>query len=166
MPRLVTAERKPLALVAAMTPSRVIGRAGKLPWHLPEDLAHFRRVTKGHAVIMGRLTYDSVGTPLKGRRNIVVSRDRALRIEGSEVAPSLDAAIALARETDPEPQILGGAQIYAEALPLATKLVLTYLDDEHEGDAFFPAFDATDWVEEERRRGERCTFVTLRRSAR
>ena len=155
--------RKPLALVAAMTPSRVIGKGGKLPWHLPEDLAHFRRVTHGHAVIMGRLTYESVGVPLKGRRTIVVSRDRALWIEGCEVAPSLDAAIARARETDPEPQILGGAQIYAEALPLATRLVLTYLDDEHEGDAFFPAFDANDWVEAERRRGERCTFVTLRR---
>ena len=85
---------QPLALVAAMTPGRVIGRDNGLPWHVPEDMQHFRRVTRGHAVIMGRRTYDSMGTPLKKRRNIVVSRDRALRIEGCDVAPDLASAIA------------------------------------------------------------------------
>lgn len=162
---MAAAARQPLAMVAVMTPGRVLGKGGTLPWHVPEDLEHFRRVTTGHAVIMGRVTFDSVGKPLPKRRNIVVSRDAALRLPGCEVAPTLERAIALARETDPEPQIIGGAQIYAAALPLATKLVLSYLDGEYEGDAYFPAFDASEWVEVERRRGKRdpVTFVTLRR---
>ena len=160
--------REPLAMVAVMTPKRVLGKNGQLPWQMPEDLDHFRRVTTGHAVIMGRVTYDSVGKPLPKRRNIVVSRNPNLRLAGSEVVPTLARAIALARETDPEPRIIGGAQIYAEALPFATKLVLTYLDDEYEGDAYFPAFDPAEWIEVERRRGARdpLTFVTLQRRTR
>jgi len=163
----VAEEREPLAMVAVMTPSRVLGKNGKLPWHVPEDLEHFRRVTTGHAVIMGRVTYDSVGKPLPKRRNIVVSRHPALRLPGCEVAPSLDRAIALARESDTEPRVIGGAQIYAAALPLATRLFLSYLDDEYPGDAYFPEIDPSEWTEEERRRGERdrVTFVTLRRKA-
>jgi dihydrofolate reductase len=158
--------RKPLALVAAMTPSRVIGRGGGIPWHLPEDMKHFRRVTKGHAVIMGRATYDSIGQPLPGRRTIVVSRKPGLAIGGCEVVDSLGRALELARERDEEPCVLGGAQIYAAALPLATRLVLTYLDDEHEGDTFFPEIDPDEWVEQERRRGTGVTFVTLTRKSR
>ena len=157
--------RAPLTMIAVMTPNRVLGKAGKLPWQMPEDLAHFKRATTGHAVIMGRVTYDSVGTPLPKRRNIIISRDPALQRPGAEVAPTLERAIALARQTDPDPFIIGGAQIYAEALPLATRMILTYLDHEYEGDAFFPAFDAGEWIEEDRRRGDRdpVTFVTLRR---
>jgi dihydrofolate reductase len=134
---------------------------------MPEDLEHFRRVTTGHAVISGRVTYDSVGKPLPKRRNIIVSRDPALQRPGAEVAPDLKTAIALARETDPEPCIIGGAQIYAEALPLATRMILTYLDDEYEGDAYFPDFDDSEWIEEDRRRGQRdpLTFVWLRRKS-
>jgi dihydrofolate reductase len=155
--------RKPLALIAALTPSRVIGQRGssRLLWHYPEDMKRFRAVTRGHAVIMGRATWDSIGKPLPGRRNIVVSRDPALQIEGCEVASSLEQAIDLARERDPEPCVLGGAQIYTAAMPLATKLVLTWLDAEHEGDAYFPAIDEREWEETERVRGEGLTFVTL-----
>jgi dihydrofolate reductase len=155
--------RPPLAMVAAMTPSRVIGKDGAIPWRHAEDMKHFRRVTRGHAVIMGRATYDSIGKPLKDRRNIVVSRNPALRIEGCDVTGSLQRALQLAREHDPEPCVIGGAQLYAEALPLATRLVLTYLDDEHAGDAYFPEIDPGDWIENERRRGEGVTWVTLLR---
>jgi dihydrofolate reductase len=157
--------RAPLSLVAAMTRARVIGKAGshRLLWHYPEDMKRFRSVTKGHAVIMGRATWDTIGKPLPGRRNIVISRDPALRIEGCEVVTSLERAIALAREHDPEPCILGGAQIYAAALPLATRLILTYVEQEHEGDAYFPEFDEREWIEQERTATNGLTFVTLAR---
>ena len=155
------AARAPLSMVAAMTPRRVIGKNGAIPWHHAEDMKHFRRVTRGHAVIMGRATFDSIGKPLPGRRTIVVSRNPALRLEGCEVVPSLARALELARERDPEPCILGGGQLYAEALPLATRLVLTYLDQEHEGDVYFPQIDPGEWQETERRQTEGAAFVTL-----
>ena len=156
-------KREPLMMIAAMTPSRVIGKDNALPWRYPEDQKHFQRETRGHAVIMGRATFESLPAPLKNRRNIVVSRNPALRIEGAEVVDSLERAIALAREHDPEPVIAGGAQLYALALPLATKMLLTYLDQEYEGDAYFPAIEPTEWREVERRRSEGLTFVTLER---
>ena len=155
--------RKPLVLVAAMTPARVIGRDGGIPWHFPEDMKHFRRVTKGHAVIMGRATWASIGKPLRDRRNIVVSRNPELRAPGCDVVPSLERALELAREHDDEPRVIGGAQLYAAALPLATRLILTYLDEEHAGDTYFPAFDRADWVEQERTRAPGLTFVRLAR---
>ena len=157
--------RPPLAMIAAMAKNRVIGRDNKIPWHHPDDLRHFKQLTLGHALIMGRATYDSIGRPLPGRRTIVVSRNRALRIEGCDVAPDLDAALALARATDPEPFIAGGGQIYAEALPRATTLYLTRLDDTHLGDAYFPELNEAEWEETERRRQPGLTFVTLVRRA-
>src|SRR5690242_9113295 len=100
---------EPLALIVALSmPGRVIGRGGVLPWHFPEDLRFFRRMTTGHAVIMGRKTYESVGRPLPNRRCIVVSRSPGLVLEGCEVVSTLEAAIALARTTDPEPFVIGG----------------------------------------------------------
>ena len=154
-----------LTLVAALTRSRVIGKRGshKILWHYPEDLRHFRAVTKGHAVIMGRATFDSIGKPLPGRRNVVVSRNVELRIEGAEVATSLERAIALARAHDPAPCVLGGAQIYAEALPHATRLELTFIEEDHEGDAFFPAFDPAEWIATARRQAPGLEFVTYER---
>jgi dihydrofolate reductase len=112
---------------------------------------------------MGRATYDSIGRPLPKRRNIVVSRQPGLRIEGCEVAGSVDEAIALARQTDREPFILGGAQIYAAALPRATRLELTWLHQEHAGDTRFPEIDPAQWKETARRESEELTFVTLER---
>jgi dihydrofolate reductase len=161
-------ERKPLAMVVAMTRSRVIGRTGshRLLWHYPEDMKRFREVTRGHAVIMGRATYDSIGRALPGRRNIVISRDPELRIPDCDVAHSLERAVELAREQDPEPRVLGGAQIYAEAMPHATKLFVTWLDDEHHGDARFPEIDPDAWIETEREHGKKLTFVTLERKTR
>jgi dihydrofolate reductase len=163
-----TTERAPLALVAAVSRNGVIGRAGKVPWDLPEDRAHFRRTTLGHAVIMGRRTWDETGRPLEGRRNLVVSRAGAVsgRAEEREVVATLDEAIARARATDPEPAVIGGAELFRLALPLATRLVLTELAFDAEGDTFFPPFDRADWRLAERRAGDRATYATyLRRNA-
>ena len=165
----MSAARDPLAMIAALTPSFVIGKYvgkhGGIPWRYPEDMKHFKNVTMGHALIMGRATYDSIGKPLPGRRNIVISRQAALQIPGAEVVGSLQAAITLARESDREPMIGGGGAIYAEALPLATRMYLTYLDEEHEGNVYFPRFDPEDWVVSQRTRSEKhpLTYVTLDR---
>ena len=138
-----------LVLIAAMARGRVIGRAGALPWHLPEDLAHFRAVTRGHAVIMGRKTWDSLPArfrPLPGRRNLVVTRNMGWHAEGADAAFSLDEA--LARVTgDARVFVIGGAELYAAALPLAHTLVLTEINADIEGDTHFPAFEGRGFVE-------------------
>ena len=155
-----------LALVWAMSDARVIGNGNDLPWRLPEDLKHFRAVTTGHAIVMGRLTHQSIGKALPGRRNIVVTRHPAQVAEGCETAPTLDAALALAYETDEEPRIIGGARLYAEALPRATKLFLTEVHRKVAGDVFFPELDRRAWRELERRAGEApdVEFVVLERA--
>jgi dihydrofolate reductase len=155
----------PLSLIAAVSHNGVIGRGGKLPWDLPEDRAHFRRTTLGHAVIMGRRTWDETGAPLPGRRNIVVSRSGAVSGSGREVVATLDDAIALARTTDPDPMVIGGAEIFRLALPLATRLILTELDFDADGDTFFPAFDRQPWRIADQRRGDRATYVTYVRGS-
>jgi dihydrofolate reductase len=147
-----------------MAKNRVIGRGQSIPWDLPEDRKHFVAVTRGHALIMGRATYDSIGKPLPKRRNIVVSRQRGLRIEGVEVAGGLEEAIALARTADDAPRVIGGAQLYAEALPLATRIYLTELDAEVEGDRWFPELDRSEWVVSESKRGDAATYLTLDRT--
>jgi dihydrofolate reductase len=146
-----------------MAKNRVIGRDNTIPWDLPEDRKHFVSVTRGHAVIMGRATWDSLGKPLRNRRNIVVSRQRDLVIEGAEVVGSLSAAIELARQTDPEPRVIGGGQLYEQALPLATRIYLTVLDDAVEGDSYFPELDEQHWHCSEERRGDRAVYRTLER---
>ena len=154
----------PLVLVVAMAKNRVIGRAGGIPWDLPEDRKHFVEVTRGHALIMGRATYDSIGRPLPKRRNIVVSRNAGLAIAGVEVVGSLSQAIALARTDDDAPRIIGGGQLYVEALPAATRIYLTELDEAIEGDTFFPELDRAEWVVVESRRGQGATYSTLDRA--
>jgi dihydrofolate reductase len=155
---------RPLALVVAMTPDRVIGLNGDMPWHIPEDLKHFRRVTIGHAIIMGRKTHESIGRPLPRRRNIVITRNRDAEFPGCEVAHSLEVAIDMAREGgDDEPRIVGGGAIYALALPLATKLIVTEVDLSVEGDTHFPVYDLERWVESDRRMGEGVVYRTLER---
>ncbi len=160
----MTTARAPLCLVLAVARNGVIGKAGQVPWRVPEDLRHFRRSTVGHAVIMGRKTWDEVGKPLPDRRNIVVSRKANLRLEGAEVVTSLAEAIALARTTDEEPRVIGGAEIYRLALPLATRVLLTEIQLEPEGDTFF-ALDRSEFRETERRMGDdpRAVYVTLER---
>ena len=138
-----------LSMIAALANNNVIGHHNTLPWHLPEDLKHFREITQGKTVIMGRKTWDSLPPkfrPLPGRRNIVVSRNRALRLDGAEVVGSLEAAQALLGSAE-EAIIIGGAELYRQALALANRLYLTRIDADFAGDAFFPALDAADWIE-------------------
>jgi dihydrofolate reductase len=156
----------PLGLVVAMSEDRCIGLDGKLPWHISEDLKHFKRLTVGHAIIMGRKTFESIGRPLPKRRNIVITRRQSYAPDGSvEVATSLEEAIALARQTDPMPMIIGGASVYAEALPQVTTIYLTEVHRHVDGDAYFPQLDSGEWHEADRRPGEDGghTFVTLER---
>lgn len=157
--------RAPLALIVAVAKNGVIGKGGQLPWRIPEDLRHFRRLTSGHAVIMGRRTWDEVGKPLPNRRNLVVTRTAGLELPGAEVFSSVEEAIARARETDPMPFVIGGAQIYREAMPLVTRVYLTEIDREVDGDTRFPDFDRAAFDETERRVGEEpdVVFLTLER---
>jgi len=138
-----------LTLIVARARNGTIGRDNTLPWRLPEDLAHFKRTTMGAPIIMGRKTWDSIGKPLPGRRNIVVSRNPDLKIEGAEVAPSLEDAQRLCIGVQ-QVFLIGGAQLYAEALPSADRLVVTEIDADVEGDAFFPAIDRMQWLETSR----------------
>lgn len=152
--------RAPLVLVAAMASNRVIGNAGALPWHEPEDLRHFKAVTTGHAVIMGRKTWQALGRPLPKRRNLVVSRDAALIAPGAEVFTDVSAAIAAARVDDPEPMVIGGGELYRLALPLATRIELTEVLMEVDGDVTFPELPPTEWTVADERISGRLVFRT------
>jgi dihydrofolate reductase len=138
-----------LVLIAAVADGGVIGRNGAIPWHLPEDVAHFRELTMGHPVVMGRRTWESIPDrfrPLPGRRNIVLTRQADWEAEGAEHAPSLDVALALVAD-EPEVFVIGGAQVYEDALPRADVLALTEIELAAGGDTFFPLFDRTVFVE-------------------
>ncbi|MCD6681530.1 MAG: dihydrofolate reductase [Burkholderiaceae bacterium] len=152
------ARRARITLVVARARNGVIGADGGLPWHLPEDLKHFRALTMGHAIVMGRRTWDSIGRALPGRRSIVVSRDLQRAFDGAERASSLDEAIAIASRTGADPSIatdevfvIGGAQLFAAALPAADRAVVTEIDLDVEGDTYFDAIDSRQWSVVERR---------------
>ncbi len=155
-----------LALVVCVADDGSIGKAGALPWHIPEDLRHFRAKTLGHAVIMGRKTHASIGRALPGRRNLVVSRDPGFRAPGCEVAGSLDAALELAWAGDDEPRVIGGAALYAEALPRVTRVFLTRVHRDGQGDVFFPLASLAGFREVLRSPGEtpEVEFLTLERA--
>jgi thymidylate synthase len=145
----------PVALVVAAADNDVIGRGNALPWHLPADLAHFKRLTLGKPILMGRRTFESIGRPLPGRSNIVITRDPAFAAHGVRTVHSLDAALDLAAQIalvdgSDELMVIGGAQIYAAALPRAQRLYLTRVHARPEGDAFLPAIDWSEWREERR----------------
>ncbi|MBE7423969.1 MAG: dihydrofolate reductase [Zoogloeaceae bacterium] len=142
-----------LSLIAAIAANGVIGAGNALPWRLPEDLRRFRALTLGHPVIMGRKTFESIGRPLPGRRNIVITRNREYQAAGCEVMVSLADALDACRDAGDEIFVIGGAQIYAEALPLAQRLYLTELKAEYPGDARFPQLDRAAWRECARERG-------------
>ena len=130
-----------LTAIVAMTPSRVIGREGGLPWHLPADLAFFKRTTTGHVVVMGRRTWESIGRPLPNRRNIVLTRDRTWRADGAEVIHSPgDLATRLGASVG-RVFIIGGAEIYAAFLDSLDEILVTHLRDDHPGDTWFPEFE-------------------------
>lgn len=135
-----------ITLIAAMAHERVIGINNTLPWDLPADMKHFREQTMGKPILMGRKTYDSIGRPLPGRQNIVVSRDAGLKIEGCDVVQSIDAAIAAAGDA-PEVMVMGGASFYQQLLPRADRLLLTMIDLTIEGDAWFPRWEDSEWRE-------------------
>jgi dihydrofolate reductase len=136
-----------LSLIAAVASNGVIGSNNTLPWQLPEDLKRFKALTLGHPIVMGRKTHESIGRPLPGRRNLIVSRKPDYRAEGCEVVASLVQALAACEGTTDEIFVIGGAQIYVEALPLAHRLYLTEIRRDFPGDARFPAIDAGDWRE-------------------
>lgn len=157
-----------LSLVVAVAENGVIGHEGALPWRLPADLAHFKRLTLGKPVIMGRKTFESIGRPLDGRRNIVVTRRADWRATGVETAGSFDAALALVAG-QAEAMVIGGADIYRLALPRARRIHLTRIHAEPEGDTHFPPLDLRAWQETAREdhpaEGDRpaFSFITLER---
>lgn len=139
------------SLIVALAENRVIGRNNNLPWYLPNDLKYFKQVTMGKPIVMGRKTYESIGKPLPGRTNIVVTRNTEWRADGVRVVHSLEAAFDLAESVaeidgQDEVMIIGGDQLYQAALPLVDRMYLTEVHAEVAGDAFFPKFDKDDWV--------------------
>lgn len=133
-------------MIAALAKKQVIGKNNLMPWHMPADLAHFKRVTLGKPVLMGRKTFESIGRPLPGRRNLVISRNPDYQAEGIEVVGSVEAALALlACSSVEELMVIGGGHLYAEMLPSADCLYLTRIDLAVEGDTRFPAFDDGQW---------------------
>ena len=159
-----------LSLVAAVARNGVIGRDGGIPWRIPEDMQRFRELTVGHPVVMGRRTWESLPErfrPLPGRRNIVVTRDARWSSEGTDRAGSLEEALELVADAE-RVFVIGGAAVYASALPLADELALTEIDADVEGDTFFPEFEPTDFEEVAREPhvapdGTPFAFVTYRR---
>lgn len=154
-----------IAAIAAVSENGVIGREGKLPWHIPADLKHFKKITMGKPIIMGRKTFESIGKPLPGRTNIIVSRTLP------DAAPDLESAIARAKEIAErdgvdEIMIIGGGEIFRQALPVTERVYLTIIEDDIEGDAFFPDLDDRDWreVSKDHLVGDpSLSFVTLER---
>ncbi|HZW45189.1 MAG TPA: dihydrofolate reductase [Dermatophilaceae bacterium] len=150
-----------IILLAAVGANHVIGREGEMPWHLPEDLAHFKATTMGHTLVMGRKTYDSIGRALPGRRTIVMTSQIGWHAPSVEVAHSLAEALALAGPT--EVYIVGGGDVYQQAMPFADRLMLTEVDQSPEGDVVFPTIDLAHWRETSRQAHEGFAFVTYER---
>jgi dihydrofolate reductase len=143
----------------------VIGRDGQLPWHLPEDLAHFKQLTLGHVVVMGRRTFESIGRPLPRRTNVVVTRQPGWTADGVLVAASPEEALVLARGLEGDTMVIGGGELYAAMLPLADAQVLTEVHGSPDGDAFYPPFDRAEWDEVRREAHEAFDLVWLERRA-
>ena len=159
-----------ISLIAAMDRNRLIGAENRLPWHLPADLQHFKALTMGKPIIMGRRTFESLGRPLPGRHNIVVTRDATYSAEGCTVVYSVDQALAAASR-HPEAMVIGGAALYGQLMAHAQRIYLTLVDGEFEGDVFFPAVAQDEWREverEDRKADERnphpYSFVVLERT--
>ncbi len=151
-----------VALIAAVARNRVIGDRGRIPWHLPGDFAHFKSTTMGHTLVMGRATFDSIGRPLPGRRTLVLTRDHTWWHAGVETASGFPEALALAGPVN-EVFVAGGAQVYAEALPYAHRMILTVVDAEPDGDTRFPDVDWSRWIETHREPRDGFTIVTYAR---
>lgn len=149
-----------ISLIAAMARNRVIGRDNRLPWRLPADLRRFKELTMGHALLVGRKTFESIGRPLPGRRMLVVSRREGYAPGGVRVARSVQEALDLARaEGEAELFVGGGAEVYRQTLPVADRLHLTRIEEDVPGDAYFPEFDETEWRLVDREDHEPCGEV-------
>jgi dihydrofolate reductase len=166
----VSATRPPLALVVAMARNRVIGRGGALPWHLPDDLKHFKALTMGKPILMGRRTYETIGRALPGRDNLVLTGERSWQAPGVSAVHSLDEALERAAAAG-ELMVIGGAEVYRLTLPLAQRIYLTEVLADVEGDTFFPALQPGEWRElqsfphpADARHAYGMRFVTLLRS--
>jgi dihydrofolate reductase len=145
-------------IIAAMTADRVIGKNNALPWNIPEEMRHFRRTTAGGTVLMGRKTYESIGHPLPDRRNIIVSK--TLRsVDGAEVYRSFEQGLEKAKGYGKDVFVIGGATIYAQALPLADRMILSYIKGSYSGDTYFPDFDEKEWRVEGREAFEKFEVV-------
>jgi len=138
-----------LSLCVAMDKNRLIGCENALPWHLPADLKHFRAVTMGKPIIMGRKTYESIGCPLPGRLNVILSRNPLLTLAGCQVLHRLDEVLAFSQQYE-ESVVIGGASIYDKLLPEVQRMYVTWVDGEFRGDTYFPQFEPEQWQEMER----------------
>lgn len=166
---LLQCERLTMELIVAVTKNNVIGLSGKLPWHLPADLAHFKSVTSGHAILMGRKTFESIGKPLPNRKNIVITRQKELLLEGASVVNTIQEA--LVASNGYRLFVIGGEEIYTLALSQIKKMHITRIHTSLEGDAYFPEFNSSDWTlvrSETRSKDEKnpfaLTFETWKRS--
>lgn len=158
-----------LSIIVAMDAKRVIGHENRLPWHLPADLKHFRQITMGKPILMGRKTWESIGRPLPGRTSIVITRDSNYTAEGCNVVHSIGEALAVAQGHD-EVMVIGGEQLYRQVLLDADTLYLTLVEGDFPGDAFFPELNQSEWREVERnehapddRNAHACSFIRLER---
>ncbi|WP_408006226.1 dihydrofolate reductase [Pseudalkalibacillus sp. A8] len=139
-----------ISLLLAMGKNRVIGKDNDLPWHLPEDLKWFRRVSTGHTVIMGRRTYESIGKPLPNRKNVIVTNDKNYQAEGCIVTHSIDEAL---QQDGDEQIVIGGTNVFKQVLDRAERIYLTYIDEEFDGDTFFPEIDESEWELKSKEKG-------------
>ena len=160
-----------ISIIVAMAANGVIGRDNGLPWHLPADLQHFKRITMGKPILMGRRTWESIGRPLPGRTSIVITRDAAYTAPGCVVVHSVEAALQAAADCADEAMVIGGAEFYRQVLPRADTLYLTRIHADFEGDTWFPELDEAEWREVERRDCEpdeknpyRYSFIRLDRT--
>lgn len=142
-----------LSILVAMAKNRVIGRNNQLPWHLPADLKHFKLLTMGQTIVMGRKTYESIGRPLPGRENIIITRQTGYKVPGATVVNSLQDAILKCEESstiNSENFIIGGEKLYWQTLDICQRIYITEIQSDFEGDVFFPEFDRSDWKEIQR----------------
>lgn len=168
-----TSTQPRLSAIVAMGENRVIGKNNQLPWHLPADLKHFKQLTTGHPILMGRKTHESIGKPLPNRLNIILTRDRAYQSAGCEIVYAIGQALQLAAtNANDELFIIGGADIYRQAMPWVQRIYLTIVHHTFDGDAYFPELAANEWRETSRERFEAdevnpfaYSFVTLDRVA-
>jgi len=156
-----------VSIIAAMDRNHLIGNNNQLPWHLPADFVHFKTVTMGKPIVMGRKTFESIGKPLPGRKNIVLTKNTDTRFEGADCVSSFQAALQLVQDAD-EVMIIGGSAVYELLLPQVNRMYLTFVEAEFKGDAWFPHFDESQWMETESslfiaddKNCYDCRFVTL-----